>query len=63
MQVTSHFLSEFYVFDCFQPGCEYTVKLKGGDVNVHIERSMPRSRHIQVFSFLVTDYDHYYLLG
>jgi len=32
----------------FQPGCEYTVQLKSGDVNVHIERSMPRVRHIQV---------------
>ena len=32
----------------FQPGCEYTVQLKSGDVNIHIERSMPRVRRIQV---------------
>jgi len=32
----------------FQPGCEYTVQLKSGDVNAHIERSMPRTRHIRV---------------
>jgi len=40
--------SLFCAYLCFQPGCQYTVQLKTGEVNVHIERSMPRVRHIQV---------------
>jgi hypothetical protein len=31
-----------------QPGCQYTVQLKSGDANAHIERSTPRSKRIQV---------------
>lgn len=34
-----------------QPGCEYIVQLKSSEVNVHIERSTPKFRKIQVIWF------------
>jgi hypothetical protein len=40
-----------------QPSCAYTVRLKAGELNTHIERSTPSSKRIEIVDGDVTDVD------